>query len=303
MAASTQSKTLISVATLRDLLQQETSLVIVDCRFSLLDSTVGKSQYLASHIPSAVYAHLNEDLSSKVIPGTTGRHPLPERQQFVSTVQQLGIQNKQLVVAYDADNGAYAARLWWLLRWLGHDQVAVLDGGFAAWQAAGLPASAAPAQLDLPLDSKPQPQHQLQPQTKAGESNFKASASLVKTVAAADILNTEYSITDARDAARFRGDVEPIDPIAGHIPEAVCLPFIQNMNPAGTFKSAAELRSQFLAAGLDKGAPTICYCGSGVTACHNAIALVHSGFPEPILYPGSWSEWITDANRPIATGE
>ena len=287
MAASTLSKTLISVAALRDLLQQETSLAIVDCRFSLVDATVGKTQYLASHIPGAVYAHLNEDLSSEVILGTTGRHPLPDRQQFVSTVQQLGIHNKQLVVAYDAGNGAYAARLWWLLRWLGHGQVVVLDGGFAAWQAADLPVSA-----DL-----------TQQQSKEEASRFQASDSLVKTVAAADLLHTEYRITDARDADRFRGEVEPIDPIAGHIPAAICLPFSQNMNPAGTFKSADELKSQFLSAGLDENAPTICYCGSGVTACHNVIALVHAGFPEPVLYPGSWSEWITDANRPIATGE
>jgi thiosulfate/3-mercaptopyruvate sulfurtransferase len=301
VAASSLSKTLISVAALRDLVQQETSLVIVDCRFSLMDAAVGKTQYLASHIPDAAYAHLNDDLSGEVVPGTTGRHPLPERQAFVSTVQRLGIHNKQLVVAYDADNGAYAARLWWLLRWLGHDQVVVLDGGFAAWQAADLPVST--AQTQTQTQTQLQTELQTQRQAKKKASNFQPSASLVNTVAAADLLNTQYRITDARDAARFRGEVEPIDPIAGHIPEAVCLPFSQNMSAAGTFKSADELRSQFLSAGLDENVPTICYCGSGVTACHNAIALIHAGFPEPVLYPGSWSEWITDANRPIATGE
>ena len=285
------TKTLISVATLRDLMQQDTAIVIVDCRFSLMDANIGKTQYLTSRIAGALYAHLNEDLSSPVIPGKTGRHPLPERQQLVASVQQLGIHNQQLVVAYDADNGAYAARLWWLLRWLGHDQVVVLDGGFAAWQADDQPIST------TPIEHRSQSQSQKQP------SEFKASDSLVKTVAARDLLNTQYRVTDARDAARFRGEVEPIDPIAGHIPGAVCLPFSQNMTPNGTFKSTQELKSQFLSAGLDEAVPTICYCGSGVTACHNALALVHAGFPEPILYAGSWSEWITDASRPIATGE
>ncbi|MGK0473785.1 MAG: thiosulfate/3-mercaptopyruvate sulfurtransferase [Candidatus Azotimanducaceae bacterium] len=289
-----KTKTLISVEALRDLTQQETTIVIVDCRFSLMDATIGKTQYSTSHIPGAVYADLNEDLSSPVIAGVTGRHPLPERQKFVSTVRQLGIHNRQLVIAYDADNGAYAARLWWLLRWLGHDQVVVLDGGFAAWQAGGLPTSK-PTQRRREAE----PGQSLKQQT----SEFEAADPLVNTITAADLLHTNYSVTDARDAARFRGEVEPVDPIAGHIPGAVCLPFSQNMNPTGTFKSAQELRSQFLSAGLDEHAPTICYCGSGVTACHNAIALIHAGFPEPVLYPGSWSEWITDASRPIVTGE
>lgn len=274
-------KTLISAQALHELLANSKA-VVLDCRFSLLDAEIGGQEYAAGHIPGAQYANLNTDLSSPVIKGQTGRHPLPLRDQFIKTVGRFGIENGQTVVAYDANNGAYASRLWWLMRWLGHDNVMVLDGGFDAWIAEGFATTTAVTGLPT--------------------SQFKAAESLVQSVSADALLNSAYQITDARDPARFRGEVEPIDPIAGHIPGATCLPFAENME-AGRFKSPAQLRDQFVAAGLSTTEPTICYCGSGVTACQNALALCHAGMPEPILYPGSWSEWIIDSDRPIATGE
>ena len=274
-------KTLISTTDLQQL-QQSEQVAIIDCRFSLMDAEIGEQQYAAGHIPGARYAHLNRDLSGPIQPGKTGRHPLPDRDTFTNTVRQLGIEKDQTVVAYDADTGAYAARLWWLLRWLGHANVMVLDGGMNAWQADQLPVT----------------------KTVPGTTGtkFEPTQSLVKSIEAADLLTTEFQITDARDRARFRGEVEPIDPVAGHIPGATCLPFVDNLE-AGRFRTPETLRSSFIAAGLSSTEPTVCYCGSGVTACHNALALLHAGMPEPILYPGSWSEWITHPDRPIAKGE
>lgn len=278
--------TLISVAALQQSMEQSieegNQPIIIDCRFSLMDPDVGSKEYLAGHIPGAQYAHLNNHLSGTIVPGRTGRHPLPKRSELIKTIRSFGINNQQLVVAYDGGNGAYGARLWWLLRWLGHDQVVVLDGGFKAWQDAGLDTSttvAAPA-----------------------TSQFKAAASLVQSIEAEAIPGAKIALTDAREPARYRGEVEPIDPVAGHIPGAQNLPFTENLNADGFFKSAAALQSRFLEAALSQQSPTICYCGSGVTACHNILALVHAGFPEPILYPGSWSEWVTDPERPVAIG-
>tara|TARA_R110002072_G_scaffold31735_5_gene97527 strand:+ start:7790 stop:8632 length:843 start_codon:yes stop_codon:yes gene_type:complete len=274
--------TLISVQALHSALDQTPRPIIIDCRFSLLDAHVGEQEYRASHITGAQYAHLNQDLSGPVTPGQTGRHPLPDRSVLIKTIQKFGINNHQPVVAYDGGNGAYAARLWWLLRWLGHEEVFVLDGGFEAWQRAGFAST-----TEIPAVIK-------------GE--FNGSQSLVQIIEADAIVASQYTVTDARDPARFRGEVEPIDPIAGHIPGAKNLPFTDNMASTGTFKTSEALTTQFLEAKLSETNPTICYCGSGVTACHNILALIHSGFPEPILYPGSWSEWVTNPQRPIATG-
>jgi thiosulfate/3-mercaptopyruvate sulfurtransferase len=274
-------KTLISTADLHQL-QQSADVAMIDCRFSLMDAEIGEQEYAEGHIPGARYAHLNRDLSGVILAGKTGRHPLPDRNVLVETVRRLGISNQQTVIAYDANTGAYAARLWWLLRWLGHDNVMVLDGGMDAWQADQLPVT-----KTVPSEAP---------------STFEPSNSLVRSTEAADLLTTEHQITDARDEARFRGEVEPIDSVAGHIPGATCLPFVDNLEQ-GRFKSAEALRARFIAAGLSSTEPTVCYCGSGVTACHNALALLYAGMPEPILYAGSWSEWITDPERPIATGE
>lgn len=269
--------TLISVTKAASL----TGAAFVDCRFDLADTEAGETAYQQSHIPGAQYAHLDRDLSSTVVPGKTGRHPLPEQAAFAATVRRFGIRPQQPVIAYDAGNGAHAARLWWLLRHVGHEAVWVLDGGFSAWQAAGLATEA--TQVALP------------------ESEFAVQTSLCKTVTAEELLQPSLPMLDARDEKRFRGEQEPIDPIAGHIPGALCLPFINNLTLQGHFKSRDELRAQIADLGFSTDQAIICYCGSGVTACHNILALRHAGFPEPYLYPGSWSEWITDPDRPIAT--
>jgi len=186
------------------------------------------------------------------------------------------------VVAYDDDNGAFASRLWWMFRWLGHEKIAVLNGGMDAWNKAGLKTTQEIA--------KPKP------------SNFQARPVLTKIINADEVLSHSGLLTDARDLPRFRGESEPIDPIAGHIPGATCLPFINNLQ-YGLFKPAAELRHMFQHAGINLDSQVTCYCGSGVTAAHNILALVHAGYKEPTLYAGSWSEWITDSQRPVATGD
>ncbi len=256
---------------------------IFDCRFALMDHDIGEQSYLQAHIPNATYVHLNKELSGEIIDGKTGRHPLPSRADFEISVRNWGIENDQQVVTYDANNGAFAARMWWMMRWLGHENVAVLDGGLDAWQAAGY-------EIDSNIPVFP-------------TSDFKAHASLTKAISADEITDSTYNMIDARELVRFKGEQEPVDPIAGHIPGAACLPFSNNLTSSQQFKSISELKSSFDQAHLSREQPTICYCGSGVTAAHNILALVHAGYPEPILYPGSWSEWITDPTRPISRDE
>lgn len=255
---------------------------IIDCRFSLLDAEYGQQAYTQDHIPNAIYANLNQDLSSQVIKGTTGRHPLPEPSEFESTLRKWGINNNQLVVLYDDDVGSYAARAWWMFRWLGHDQVSVLKGGYKAWKKSGQNIS-----QQVPV---------VEP------SLFKREDALTKQISADALVNYQNDIVDARDPRRFSGEVEPIDPVAGHIPGAQCMPFMLNVDDEGEFKSTSDLRRQFEEFGISNSDDLVCYCGSGVTATHNILCLVHAGFPEPILYAGSWSEWITDPNREIALG-
>ena len=256
--------------------------VFVDCRFNLGDPGAGASQYADNHIQSARFADLEKDLSGEIVPGKTGRHPLPEKTALTKTIQKFGISNEHSVIAYDANNGAFASRLWWLLRDLGHEAVWVLDGGFDAWITASMATSS---------------------ETKPFErSDFEAGPSLCNKILAVDIPASPLSLYDARDEARYRGEQEPIDPVAGHIPGALCLPFTHNLNENGSFHSVEDLRARFLEAGVPSDRSIACYCGSGVTACHNILALRHAGFPEPYLYAGSWSEWITDPTRPVATG-
>ena len=277
-------ETLITVKQLTEqLAKQPEHVVLVDCRFSLADESFGNKAYEISHISGAIYAGLNKDLSGQIVPGTTGRHPLPERDEFTDRIRQWGITNDQQVVAYDDASGAFAARLWWLFRWLGHRNVAVLDGGFKAWVDAGENVT------DKVQGTQP--------------SHFTPAGHLTSVINAEELTEFEGLVTDARELARFRGEVEPIDPIAGHIPNARCLPFTNNLTPSQNFKSMVDLRQQFRDFGISELKSTVCYCGSGVTAAHNILALVHAGFPEPTLYPGSWSEWITDPGRPIATDE
>ncbi len=260
---------------------------VVDCRFSLEDAECGRRDYLNGHIPGAIYAHLNEDLSGQIIPGKTGRHPLPPKEKFVETLSKWGIGPDIQVVAYDDKGGSMAARLWWMLRWVGHDAIAVLDGGWQQWQKNNYP-------------------------VKNGKETRKSVTFTPKTrnnmlLSADDVLkvlnNPDFRLLDSRSADRYRGENETIDPVAGHIPGALSAPFSENLKPDGCFLSSEELKARFLKL-LDDIPPerTVFYCGSGVTATHNLLALAHAGLGDARLYAGSWSEWITDPKRPVAKG-
>lgn len=258
--------------------------LIVDCRFDLAQPDAGEIAYLAGHIPNAVYAHLDRDLAAPITPAT-GRHPLPAPQQFAETLSAWGINNDTQVVAYDADTGMYAARLWWMLRWVGHCKVAVLDGGLKSWLAAGLSVT-----REIPRRT---PTH--------FEARADRSAWLDAAEVAERVQRNDWRLLDARAPERFAGEVEPIDPVAGHVPGAGNHPFALNLAPDGRFLSAPELQARFgkSQAGVADDR-TIAMCGSGVTACHLLLALEIAGKPGAKLYAGSWSEWIRDASRPIA---
>jgi thiosulfate/3-mercaptopyruvate sulfurtransferase len=271
---------LISPAELAGLLG-DPALRIIDCRASLQDPHAGEEAYSKAHLPRAGFADLNHDLSGPVVPGKTGRHPLPELEGFVEKLCTWGVGAGNQVVVYDDSAGAFAARLWWLLRWLGHEAVALLDGGFSAWVVDGGPIT---DQLVLPERAHFTPR--LRPELLVSVAELTAPRSIARR------------LFDARAPERFRGEVEPIDPVAGHIPGATNLPFSDNLS-ASRFLAPAVLR-QRLALALD-GTPSedaIVYCGSGVTACHDVLAFARAGLPLPRLYAGSWSEWITDPARP-----
>ncbi|KVT81360.1 3-mercaptopyruvate sulfurtransferase [Burkholderia ubonensis] len=283
----THYTTLISAANLAErLAAAPASVALFDCRFDLADTGAGETAYAAGHIPGAQYLHLDRDLSGRKT-GTNGRHPLPTRDALVATLVDRGLKQGQQVVAYDAQGGSYAARLWWLLRWLGHDSVAVLDGGLQAWQAAGQP---------LTTETQHPPR-----------GDFRAQAPLESTVDAQAVLANLTSharvVIDARAADRYRGENETIDPVGGHIPGARNRFFKDNLAADGRFKTGHELRETFsaLLAGTEPNL-AILQCGSGVTACHNALAMEIAGLHGASLYPGSWSEWCADPSRPIATG-
>jgi thiosulfate/3-mercaptopyruvate sulfurtransferase len=262
---------------------------IVDCRFSLADTGAGRMAYQVGHIPGAIYAHLDEDLSSPVIPGKTGRHPLPERDVLVEKLSTWGIDQDVQVVAYDDKTGMVAARLWWLLRSLGHTRVAVLDGGFSGWMT--LP--------DAPLTTEVP---DIAPRTFITRPavGHEVNAEQVEQLRQ----DADFVLVDSREAYRYRGESEPIDPIAGHIPGAVNAFFMDNLDAEGYFLPKEQLRSQFELLMTGKPASqTVFYCGSGVSACHNILALAHAGLGDATLYPGSWSEWITDPKRPVEKGE
>ena len=268
---------------------QDAGLVILDCRFALDDPAYGQSSYAAGHIPGACYADLNHDLSGPVIRGETGRHPLPEVAALLGKLRQWGISKDSSIVLYDDNTGAFAARAWWLMTWLGkRDRVYLLDGGLQAWSAAGLSLT-----------------HEL---PNPGQGDFNGTPDMQLVLDAQGLLSrlgdTELTLLDARGLPRFRGEVEPIDPVAGHIPGAQCAAFTDNLNAEGCFRSRDELRQRF-AGYLAGRAPStlVAYCGSGVTACHNLFALSLAGFELAPLYAGSWSEWITDPQRPVATGD
>jgi thiosulfate/3-mercaptopyruvate sulfurtransferase len=278
--------TLISTADLAARLDAP-DVVIVDVRHDLAQPDArGEAQYRAGHLPGARFAHLDRDLSAPKT-GTNGRHPLPVPAAAAALFGRLGIDAAKQVVVYDQQQGMYASRLWWMLRWLGHDAVAVLDGGFDKWQREGRPVT---------TETPP-----VQPATFAirrVESTVDADAILASLPAHTLV------VVDARSPERFSGEVEPLDPVAGRIPGAINRPASQNLTAEFTFKPAAQLRADFER--LLAGAPAdrvVHSCGSGVTACHNLLAMVIAGFGETKLFPGSWSEWCADPTRPVAKGQ
>jgi thiosulfate/3-mercaptopyruvate sulfurtransferase len=262
---------------------------IVDCRFKLDDKAAGRQGYLAGHIPGAVYAHLDEDLSGPIIPGQTGRHPLPAIERFAATLSRWGIDGQTQVVAYDDSSGVFAGRLWWMLRWLGHDAVAVLDGDFRTWQREGRPVAAGEEQRS-PRTFEPHPRPEMQVSVDEVLANLESG---------------RYKLFDVRDEARYRGEVAGLDPVAGHIPGAQSAFYGHNLGPDGKFLPPEQLRQRY-AALLGDAQPeeAIFYCGSGVSLHHDLLALAHAGLGSGArVYIGSWSDWITDPNRPIATGD
>lgn len=274
-------RTLISAAELRAF---NGPLVLLDCGFDLADPAAGERAFAAGHLPGARYAHLDRDLSGPKLPGR-GRHPLPGREAFAATAGRWGVAPGVQVVCYDAQGGPYAARAWWLLRWLGHAAVAVLDGGPAAWQAAGgaLVGDLPPSAERAPYPASPEP--------------------AMRTIDAATLQRRlgRVRVVDARAPERFRGETEPLDPVAGHIPGATNRVFKLNLAADGRFKPADELRAEF-EAWATPAEEVVHQCGSGVTACHNLLAMAHAGFEGMRLYPGSWSEWCGDVTRPVARG-
>jgi thiosulfate/3-mercaptopyruvate sulfurtransferase len=277
--------TLVSISDLSDHLDDPTWMVI-DARFSLADPGLGRRNYLEGHIPGAIYAHLDEDLSSSVIPGKTGRHPLPEVETLVPVFTRWGIPENGQVVVYDDMGGALAAvRVWWMLRWLGYEYVAILDGGWQHWFKQALPVRGGSESRGAGIfKAKPRP------------------GLVINTEQVAQIrMDPGWRLLDARGADRYRGENEVIDPVAGHIPGAISAPYMGNLNPDGTFRPPDELARRYSRlignVPLDR---VVVYCGSGVTSIHNILAMQHAGLGEARLYAGSWSEWITDSNRPVA---
>jgi thiosulfate/3-mercaptopyruvate sulfurtransferase len=286
--------TLISTTQLQALQTQATPLLIWDCSFDLMNPAAGPEAFVQVHMAGAQYVHLDTDLSDKSAAtdkASGGRHPLPSREKFAAWMGAAGVTPATQVVVYDRNGVNYAGRAWWMLQWCGHAGVAVLDGGLQAWQAAGgaVQAGAAPVQADF---SKPK--YPLGQQTYAQAAiDFVANAAK----------RGSHAIIDARAAPRFRGEVEPLDPVAGHIPGALNRPFNLNIGADGLFKSAAVLRQEFdaLLAGRD-AANVIHHCGSGVSAVPNVLAMAVAGYPASSLFAGSWSEWSHRADLPVARG-
>ena len=278
---------LITAPALQSLLASGERLLLVDCSFDLADTARGEAAYLTRHIPGAIYLHLDRDLSAPKT-GRNGRHPLPDRADFARRMGALGLHDDMLVVAYDGSGSMYAARLWWMLRWIGHARVQVLDGGLAAWEAAGGAMQSGPA---APL---PPATLSLRP----------ALVPLLDFDAVlAGLGRPDRLIVDARAADRFRGENETLDPVGGHIPGAANRFFRDNLQADGRFKPPAQLQAEWQAVVGDRPpAELVQQCGSGVTACHNLLALAAAGLDGSALYAGSWSEWCSRDNAPIAVG-
>ena len=296
--------TLISAPQLQSLQASGAPLMVFDCSFDLAQPQAGAQQYAQAHIPGAVYANLDTDLSAphgvpgkggtviaatdQGLPASGGRHPLPSRERFAEWLSSVGFANDMQAVVYDRNGANYCGRLWWMLQWAGHDAVAVLDGGLQAWQAAG-----------GEVTGREEPTH--------FQSNFVLGTERALLVVTDTVLarlgDAGQTVIDARAAPRFRGEVEPLDPVAGHIPGALNRPFSQNIGADGRFKPAAQLREEFdaLLAGRDP-AGVVHQCGSGVSAVPNLLAMRIAGFAPTGLYAGSWSEWCSDAARPVERG-
>jgi thiosulfate/3-mercaptopyruvate sulfurtransferase len=276
---------LVSTAELAGRLD-DPALVIVDVRHDLMLPDWGEARYREAHIPGARFVHLDRDLATRKT-GRNGRHPLPSPEEAAAVFSALGIDETRTVVVYDQGGGMYAARLWWMLRWLGHDAAALLDGGFDKWTREGRPVT-----TDVPPS---------EPRTFVARA---VGPTLSPDDVARALSEGTSVLVDARAAERFRGDAEPIDPVAGHIPGARNRPYAMNLDADGTFKPADALRREF--AGLLGDTPlsqVVHYCGSGVTSCHNILAMEIAGLPGTRLYSGSWSEWSADPARPVAVGD
>jgi thiosulfate/3-mercaptopyruvate sulfurtransferase len=280
--------TLISASDLLDHLDAP-EWAVIDCRFTLSDPESGRKDYQEAHIPGALYAHLEEDLCGRIVPGKTGRHPLPSMEEFSHRLSKWGIDSRVQVVAYDDVGGALAAaRLWWMLRWVGHKQAAVLNGGWTLWQKESLPVKSG---IEFRRPRIFVPHHQ---------------PGLVADTELVDEMRTDPAalVLDSRTADRYLGENETIDPVAGHIPGAKSAPYPENLDNQDKFLSEEMLRKRFEQLFEDVPAErAVFYCGSGVTAAHNVLAVAHAGMGNAKLYPGSWSKWITDSSRPIATDE
>ena len=286
--------TLISARELQQLMASGAPLCVFDCSFELMKPDAGAAQYVEARIPGSVYVHLDHHLSDKL--GTDrasgGRHPLPSRETFAQRMAGLGLSNGVQVVVLDRQGANYCGRLWWMLKWCGHEAVAVLDGGLAAWQAAGGTVASGPSPEPTPA---PVPGH--------FSLNVAAAPTASTHSVAQSLGRPTQTVIDARAGARFRGEVEPLDPVAGHIPGALNRPFAENLGPDGRFKPAAQLRAEFehLLAGRDP-ASVVHQCGSGVSAIPNLLAMEVAGLGRTALYPGSWSEWCNTPGAPCAVG-
>jgi len=281
--------TLISATELQSFQASGAPLMVFDCSFELAQPDAGEQHYRASHIPGAVYAHLDKHLSSKSGPAASGgRHPLPTHERFAAWLASVGFANGMQAVVYDRNGTGQCPRLWWMLKWVGHDAAAVLDGGLQAWTAEGLPVAEG-----------------MEPARAPGA--FTLQAPLRRLVSAAEVLaalgQPGQTVVDARAAPRYRGEVEPLDPVAGHIPGALNRPFTENIAADGRFKPAALLRAEFEALLQGRSASTVVHqCGSGVTALPNLLAMEIAGLGATGLFAGSWSEWCSDPARPVERG-
>ena len=278
-------KTLISAAELVSH-KEDSNLVVLDCRHDLMDHSAGQAAYDQGHIPGALFVNLEQHLSAAKVGADgqfRGRHPLPEKENFIASLRSFGINDDSQVVVYDAQGGMYAARLWWMLRWIGHTDVAVLDGGLPAWQAAGQPLT-----TEVPAAST----------GNISEQRLTMALTVDVIQVLGNISSAAKTLVDARAADRFRGENETIDPVGGHIPGAKNRFFKDNLQADGRFKSAEQLQQEWSVI-VGDASRAIMQCGSGVTACHNLLALEVAGMHGAVLYPGSWSEWCADSGRPV----